>query len=115
MRTNATLWKLLTFLTLVLCLTACKEDDSNADEQAPPSVPVSNDDWQNVSASGGTIEKGDIALTFPAGTFSSSEKVAITNVKQGSMLGEYEASPFYQITMPCTAGKPTTIRTTWIT
>ena len=111
MKTSVYFWRsLLPFLALVLCLTACKEDDSGTDDQLPPSVPVSQDDWQDVSATGGTIEKGDIALTFPAGTFSGSEKVAITNVKQGSMLGEHEASPFYQITMPCTAGKPTTIR-----
>ena len=110
MRTNATLWKLLTFLTLVLCLTACKEDDSNADEQAPPSVPVSNDDWQSVSADGGTIEKGDITLIFPAGTFDNDTLVAITEVQKGSMGGDSEVSPFYQLTLPDSSSKPFTMK-----
>ena len=112
MRTSVKLWKLLTFLTLVLCLTACKEkeEDSNTGNETPPVVPVSNDDWQAVPAAGGTIEKGDITLTFPSGTFENDTVVAITEVKKGSMGGDYEVSPFYQLTLPDSSSKPFTVK-----
>ena len=73
-------------------------------------MPISDSDWQTVPATGGTIEKDDIALTFASGTFKTDAKVAITSVKKGEIGGQYEASPFYQISMPCTAAKPVTVK-----
>lgn len=75
-----------------------------------PDVPISKDDWQTVPANGGTIDKGDIALTFPSGTFGSDANIAITEVQKGQMGGNNEASKFYQISMPCTTNKPITVK-----
>ncbi len=108
-------WKLLQMMFAVILmagLTACTKTEEVVDEpeKQKPEVPVNKDDWQTVSAGGGTIEKGDIAITFPKGTFNADTKVAVTEVKKGDIGGEYEASPFYQISMPCTASKPVTVK-----
>lgn len=114
--TNRNRWlQLLVAAMMMTGFTACtttedKVDDPEQPEKPKPEVPVNNDDWQTVPAAGGTIEKDDIAITFPSGTFTTDTKVAITEVKKGEIGGEYEASPFYQISMPCTAGKPITIK-----
>lgn len=105
-------WLLLPVLALMMG--ACSESNKNEEPAKPdtPVTPVDPGDWQTVPAAGGTITKGDIALTFPAGTFSSDTKVAITEVKKGEMGGDLEASPFYQITMPATTAKPLTVSVT---
>ena len=111
-RKNIYYWLLLPVLALIMG--ACSESNNNEEPAKPdtPVTPVDPGDWQTVPAAGGTIEKGDIALTFPAGTFSSDTKVAITEVKKGEMGGDLEASPFYQITMPATTAKPVTVSVT---
>ena len=110
MKTRERLWKLMAAMAMVLCIAACADDDSDGNGKNNNTVPVSAADWQTVPATGGTIEKDDIAITFPSGTFTSDTKVAITNVKKGKMGGDKEASPFYQITMPLTTAKPVTVR-----
>ena len=109
-RKNIYYWLLLPVLALMMG--ACSESNNNEEPVKPdtPVTPIDSGDWQTVPATGGTIEKGDIALTFPAGTFSSDTKVAITEVKKGTMGGDLEASPFYQITMPATTAKPITVK-----
>ena len=97
-------------LLLMTAFAACSKDSSVEDIPDNPETPIDPGDWQAVSVAGGTIEKGDIALTFPAGTFAKDEKVAITEVKKGDIAGEHEASQFYQVSMPCTAGKPLTLK-----
>lgn len=103
---------LLSSIILLSGLTACSssEGDENGSNPSKPDIPISNDDWQTVPVSGGTIEKDSISITFPSGTFTEDAKVAITDVRKGTIGGEFEASKFYQITMPCTANKPITIR-----
>ena len=112
---------LLCAVILLTGFTACSTSEDKVEEpktpQTPeqpenpkPDVPVNNSDWQTVPATGGTIQKDDISITFPDGTFTTDAQVAITEVKKGEIGGEYEASPFYQITLPCNAGKPMTIK-----
>ena len=105
-------WLLLPVLALMMG--ACSESNKNEEPAKPdtPVTPVDSGDWQTVPAAGGTITKGDIALTFPAGTFDTDTKVAITEVKKGEMGGDLEASPFYQITMPAKTAKPLTVSVT---
>ena len=107
---------LLMMLTAVLLATfiiSCSESGSDSDPSTTPTqpqTPVAEGDWQVVPATGGTIEKGDITIIFPNGTFNKDTKIAITEVKKGQTVGsDYEASTFYQITMPITTHKPTTI------
>ena len=99
---------------LTMGFAACSSTDDDEEGEQPekqkPEVPISDSDWQTVPATGGTIEKDDIALTFASGTFRTDAKVAITSVKKGEIGGQYEASPFYQISMPCTAAKPVTVK-----
>ena len=92
-------------------LTACSDDSSSSDDNnGRQETAVSPDDYQTVTTAGGTISKGDIEFTFPAGSFSKDEKVAITEVKEGDVLGSEEASKFYQLTVSPQINKPLTIR-----
>jgi hypothetical protein len=53
-----------------------------------------------VTSKGGTIDEGDLSMSFPEGTFKSSTKVAVAEVKAGETLGkEAEKSTFYTITL----------------
>lgn len=104
---------LLSALFLLSCLTACDSTEGtneNEPDKPKPEVPVADGDWQVVPATGGTITKDDITIDFPGGTFSNNAKVAITNLKKGSICGEKEVSSFYMVTMPITTHKPTTYR-----
>jgi len=105
----ASLCLMCTALLLSTAFIACGDSD-DSDNPGKPDIPVNPEDFQNVPITGGTITKGNIALTFPSGTYGTDTKVAITELKKGEIGGEYEASPFYQITMPCTASKPLTIK-----
>ena len=109
-KTTPKVWmlSLLSALFMLSGLTACDSTEDSVDDSSKPKpeVPISDDDWQVVPATGGTITKDSISIIFPSGTFSKETKVAITEVKKGEIGGEYEASKFYQITMPCTASKP---------
>lgn len=104
---------LLSALFLLSGLTACDstEDSTEGSSNPMPEVPVNKDDWQTVPASGGTITKDSISITFPSGTFAVDTKVAITEVGKGLIGGDYEVSPFYKIVMPSTTNKTITIRT----
>ena len=96
-------WLLLPVLPLLMAACSENNNEENGGKTTPnPNVPVSNDDWQTVPATGGSIVKGDIVLTFPSGTFGKDTKVAVTEVKKGTIGGKFEASPFYQVTMPAT-------------
>lgn len=90
-------------------LVACEETEEE-ESQDNPVVPVNPGDYQTVPVTGGTIEKGDIAITFPSATFDQDQKVAVTEVKKGTMAGELEQSLFYQITLPQSSNKPFTVK-----
>ena len=97
---------------LLLGLAACGSSEGPSEDEPnkpKPEAPVDDGDWQTVPATGGTIEKGDITITFPSGTFSKDTKVAITDVRKGETCGEYEVSKFYQITMPVKIDKSFTV------
>ena len=100
---------MLCLLTTLFLLPACSDDESVDTPKESP-TPVSDGDWQEVPLSGGTIKKDSISITFPSGTFSGDTKVAISNVSKGKIYGDLEVSPFYQITMPITTNKATTIK-----
>lgn len=105
----------MSIVSFILCgiigITACSDNDKTEDTDEPvkPVEPASSGDKQNVPVSGGTITKGDIAITFPSGTFSKDTKVSVKEVTKGSVLGDDEASTFYQVQLPVSASKPMTI------
>lgn len=104
---------MLTAVLLATFITSCSESSSDSDPSTTPTqpqTPVSDGDWQVVPATGGTIEKGDITITFPSGTFSGETKVAITEVSRGDALGVDEVSKFYQLTVPARVDKPFTVK-----
>lgn len=101
-------------VVFILGLTACGSSEGSDDPDKPeipkPETPIADGDWLTIPAAGGTIEKGDITLTFPSGTFSKETKVAVTEVRKGQTVGnDYEASSFYQITMPLKVDKPISV------
>ena len=112
MKKQSRMWlHLLCSIIHLAGLTACSssEGDANGEPKAPkPTEPISDDDWKTISTDGGTIEKEDITIEFPSGTFTTESKVAVTEMKQGEILGEDEASKFYQIVMPVSAHRPIT-------
>ena len=59
-----------------------------------------------IPAKGGTIEEGDLSITFPEGTFSSDTKVYVDEVKEGDIMGNAEVSKFYKTTLPANTNKP---------
>ena len=92
--------RLLSALFLLSGLTACSSTEDKVEDPAKPQTPINDNDWETIPTTGGTIEKGDIAITFPSGTFAKDSKVALTEVKKGEILGEDEVSKFYQLTVP---------------
>ncbi|MBR5905530.1 MAG: hypothetical protein IKZ51_03625 [Bacteroidales bacterium] len=84
----------ITALVAILLCAAC-----HPDKKITPDTLVKSGDWKEVPSYGGTIEKDDITIDFPSGTFGGDTKVAISDVKKGSVLGEFEISPFYQVTL----------------
>ena len=97
---------------MMFLATACSESNTDEKPEDPtkPETPVSDGDWQTVPVGGGTIEKGDITIDFPKGTFDKDSKVAITSLEKGKIGGKYEASKFYMVTIPSTTNKNITIR-----
>ena len=95
---------------LAASLVACSESSDSEEQPGGSSVPVDPGDYQDVPVTGGIIKKGNIAINFPSGTFDSDTKVAITEVKKGSVGGVCEASPFYQLTLPMSTKKPIAVK-----
>ena len=103
---------MLTTVLLATFITSCSESGSDSDPSTTPTqpqTPVADGDWQVVPATGGTIIKDSLSITFPKGTFPTDTKVAVTEVKSGTILGENEVSKFYQ-TMPITTARPLTLK-----
>ena len=100
---------MLCLLTTLFLLPACSDDESIDTPKESP-TPVSDGDWQTVSAKGGTIERGDISITVPQGTFSKDTKVAITEISKGKKFGDREASAYYQLTLPTEVDKQITVK-----
>lgn len=101
---------ILAILTMSLMACSTKEDVADEREPLKPETPVGKDEWETILPDGGVIERDDITIQFPKGTFSSETKVAVSEVKKGQILGEDEVSKFYQITMPVTTGNSFTVK-----
>lgn len=103
---------LLSALFLLSGLTACSSTEDSAEDSAKPKpeVPINDDDWQTVPATGGTITKDSLSIIFPKGSFPEDTKVAITEVQKGKTGGKYEASKFYQITLPTSLSQLVTFK-----
>ena len=109
---NRWLLRLLGVVFLLAGLTACGSSEGSDDDldKPKPDVPVADSDWQTIPTSGGTIEKGDIALQFTAATFRDEAKVAVSDTK-ASVASEDARSKFYQVTLPESGTtKPFTVR-----
>lgn len=98
---------LVMLCTAAFMLVSCSGKDEIIDD--PDGQATGQSDWKDVPASGGTITKGDIALTFPPGTFLTNSKVAVTELAKGEVGGEHEVSKFYEITLPATTKAPVKI------
>ena len=97
--------RLMAALAVVFSISACSDSKSDEIGNTTPKEPVSDDGWQIVPASGGTIEQDNITIEFPSGTFSSDTKVAITKAKKGETFGKYEVSEAFKVTLPATLKK----------
>ena len=103
---------MLTTVLLATFSTSCSSSEDTVEiDPSKPQTPISDDDWQTIPISGGTITKDSvITITFPSGTFSKDTKVAVTEVKKGETAGDYEVSKFYQITMPLKIDRAFTVK-----
>ena len=109
--------KYITMMVIMMFMvTACSEGGSNDETpQSPstpqkPDTPVNDGDWQVVPVTGGTIQKDDITIEFPSGTFKKDTKIAVKKVKKGEICGDCEVSEFYQITAPVTTYQTMTFK-----
>ena len=60
----------------------------------------------NVDKTGGTIFKEEFKLVIPADAFPASVTMEITAQAKGSVMNEFEASPFYKVKLPRNFSKP---------
>jgi len=92
----------LLMAVLFASLVACSEssDSEEPDTTVKPDTPVSEGDYRTVSPDGATLKRGDIAINFPSGTFSSDVKVAVTKAQADKVTFADPMSDFYQITLP---------------
>ena len=97
----------MALLTMSVCLVGCKKsDDSTSTKPEIPDTPVISGDSETIPASGGTVTKGDITISFPGGTFSSDSKVSVTEMNAGATLGDDEISKFYKLILPMNTQQP---------
>ena len=100
---------------LAACSTKDPSDvinDNKPESPVNPTTPVTPSGDNNtvmVTPDGAVVNHGDISINFPAGTFNNDVKVTITDVKQGEVNHDYEASKFYKLTIPATTAKKLTI------
>lgn len=60
----------------------------------------------NVDKTGGTIFKEEFKLVIPSDAFPASVTMEITAQTKGSVMNEFEASPFYKVKLPRNFSKP---------
>ena len=60
----------------------------------------------NVDKTGGTIFKEEFKLVIPADAFPASVTMEITAQAKGSVMNEFEASPYYKVKLPRNFSKP---------
>lgn len=78
---------------------SCEEEEvGNKETPNTPTKPINppKGDWIDVPAEGGTINKGDLTIKFPSGTFDGATQVAVTEVS-ASGVTEGAVSKFYQV------------------
>ena len=88
--------------------TACSSKDEVVEPQTPEDPVVVAD--IPVSVDGAIVEKENIAITFPANTFTADTKVALEKVAKGKLLGEDEVSDFYKLIVPADVRQPFTVK-----
>lgn len=96
-----------TLLVLSLVVAACSDSNESIPQTVDDPVIVAD---IPVPTEGATIEKEDIAVTFPANTFTADTKVALEKVAKGKMLGEDEVSDFYKLIVPADVRQPFTVK-----
>lgn len=69
----------------------------------------------NVDKTGGTIFKEEFKLVIPADAFPASVTMEITAQAKGSVMNEFEASPFYKVKLPRNFTKPLRIELPTVT
>lgn len=90
-------------VVMLFGFTACgsSNDPIKEDPVKPnPDTPVVEEDNFTVPASGSTIEKGDIAITFPNGTFENDSKVELTETDPAKITGDFSCSKCYKVVLP---------------
>ena len=98
-------------VAMIFMAVACSEKNTiEPEEPSKPDTPVNKDDWHTVPASGGDISVDNFTLSLPSGTFTTEQKVAVTQLKKGQLCGDNEVSAFYQVTTPLTTHKPLTVK-----
>ena len=88
-------------ILLLLFFTVTIQQCSSPEEEII--LPAEN---HNVDKTGGTIFKEEFKLVIPADAFPASVTMEITAQAKGSVMNEFEASPFYKVKLPRNFTKP---------
>lgn len=104
-------------LICVLALFACDpyEPDipdvpDTPDTPDTPTTPTAPKGYVTLPTKGGILSLGDMAITFPKGSYPSDVFVSLKKVKAGEAMGDDEVSAFYELTIPPQLGKELTIK-----
>ena len=97
-------------VAMTMAAVSCSSGSDSVGGPSQPDNSALGKDYQIVPVSGGTIEEGDLAITFPDGTFAADAQVAVEEVEQGAVLGDDEASAFYRVSMPVGTAKELTFK-----
>lgn len=109
MKKNLFVLRLLTLVAIPIYFASCSESGDDNGSTTPPDTPSNPDVTQVIPTTGGNISYENVSATFTSGTFSNASEVSITEVKNGSILGDKEESTFYTLTMPLSTNKPFTV------
>ncbi|MBO4612138.1 MAG: hypothetical protein J5671_03085 [Bacteroidaceae bacterium] len=104
---------MLLSVVLGLGMTACSDKDDVTDpkdQTVDPTAIIKPEDYVTVSSLGGTVTKDDVTVTFPVGTYTGDTRVAVSEVKEGDVLGDDEISNFYQLYLPTSTKEPTAVK-----
>ena len=101
---------LLILLASVVLITSlsCSEDPSSPKKVDEDTIPQ---DAVTIGVEGGTVEKGDLTITIPAGAFDGNYDIAVNEVEDDGAFGENSVSTSYKINgLPSDYTKPLTVK-----
>ncbi|MCB9248419.1 MAG: hypothetical protein H6613_07660 [Ignavibacteriales bacterium] len=92
---------IISFFILTL---SCSDDPSSPKKEDEDPLP---EETVTIGVEGGTVEKGDLKLTIPAGAFDEDYNISVSEVEDDGAFGDNAVTPSYKISgIPGDYSKP---------